>query len=89
MYTTGDIFEALGADVLVRSRVIGGESEGEVKLGEIELNMDPASSADPDCSRSPSTTPTRSRQVVSLVEIQVTWIGGYTHVLGWLDCVEV
>lgn len=84
MYTTGDIFEALGADVVVRSRDIGGETEGEVKLGEIELGFDPTGSADSNN----SSTPTRTRQVVSLVEIQVTWIGGCTHVLGWLDCVE-
>lgn len=86
MYTMGDIFEALGADLVVRSRDIRGNTEGEVKLGEIELNIDPISSADSDNSR---TTPTRTRQVVSLVEMQVTWIGGFTHVLGWLDCVEV
>lgn len=84
MYTTGDIFEALGADVVVISRDIGGETEGEVKLGEIESNTGPTSSADSD----DSGARTRTRQVVSLVEIQVTWIGGYTHVLGWLDCVE-
>lgn len=85
MYTTGDIFDALGADVVARYRDIGGETEGQVDLGDIELNVDPTSSADFDKS---STTRTTPRQVVSLVEIQVTWIGGYTHVLGWLDCVE-
>ena len=84
MYTTGDIFEALGAEVVVRSRHIGGETEREVKLGEIELDFDPIDLAGSDDNRAPA----RTRQVVSLVEIQVTWIGEYTHVLGWLDCVE-
>lgn len=87
MYTTGDIVEALGADAVVRSRDIGGQTTGEVKLGEIELNVDPTSSLDADDSS--STSLTRQRQIVSLVEIQVTWIGGCTHVLGWLDCVDV
>lgn len=85
MYTTGDIFDALGADVVARYRGIGGETEGQIDLGDIELNVDPTSSADFDKS---STARTKQRQVVSLLEIQVTWIGGYTHVLGWLDCVE-
>lgn len=85
MYTTGDIFEALGADAVVRSRDIGGETDGEIMLGDIQLSIDPTSSADFDDS---SVTPTRTRQVVSLVEIQMTWVGGFTHVLGWLDCVE-
>lgn len=85
MYTTGDIVEAFGADVVLRSRDIEGETAGEVELGEVRLNSDRMSSASCDSSTASSA---RKRQVVSLIEIQVTWVGGYTHVLGWLDSVE-
>jgi len=92
MYTTGDIFEAFGADVVVRSRDLEGKAAGEVELGEVQLQSDPTSPAGSESSTSITTTTasaTRRRQVVSLVEIQVTWLRGYTHVLGWLDPVEV
>lgn len=84
MYTTGDILEALGAEVMVRSRDVGEGAAGAVELGEVEPNTDPSNSADSDGGTSTATR----RQVVSLVEIQLTWVGGYTHVLGWLDSVE-
>lgn len=85
MYTTGDIVEAFGADVVVRSRDLEGKAAGEVELGEVQLRSDPTSSAGSEGS---TASATRRKQVVSLVEIQVTWVGGYTHVLGWLDSVE-
>lgn len=55
MYTTGDIFEALGEEVMMRSR----------------------------------RTAAGHRQIASLVEVQMTWINGHTHVLAWLDIINV
>lgn len=87
MYTTGDMVEALGAEAMVRSRDIGEAASAEVKLGEVERSADPSSSADADSDGGNGAA--RRRQVVSLVEIQLTWVGGYTHVLGWLNSIEV
>lgn len=86
MYTTGDILEALGAEAMVRSRDIGEGASGEVELGGVELRTDSSTSADDS---GDGTGAARRRQVVSVVEIQLTWVGGYTHVLGWLDSVEL
>lgn len=77
MYTTGDIFEVLGEEVMVRSR------DGEVKSAEEEGTMESKSSDSHDPRSS------RKRHVVSLVELEVSWVGGHTHLLGWLDNVEV
>lgn len=84
MYTTGDILEALGAEAMVRSREIGDGASGDVELGEVELSTNPSNSAD---GSEGGTGAVRRREVVSLVEMQMTWVGGYTHVLGWLDSV--
>lgn len=70
MYTSGDIFEALGADVIVRYRDTEGECAAEAEVVEPDFT---------------DTVATMRRHVVSVVEIQVTWRSGYTHVLGWLD----
>lgn len=96
MYTTGDIFEALGEELVLRSRKAplkstggdtataqkrGGDTEdgGESKVGEETSDID----------KRDNTARRRSRvQVASLVELQVTWVGGCTHLLGWLDLVE-
>lgn len=87
MYTTGDILEAVGAEAMVRSREIGDGASGDVELGEVELSSDPPSNS-ADGSEG-GTGAVRRRKVVSLVEMQMTWVGGYTHVLGWLDSVEM
>lgn len=71
MYTTGDIFEALGAEVVMRYRDVSWTGN-KVEAGQYTSNGT-----------------TRRRQEVSVVEIQVTWVGGCTHILGWLDAVEV
>lgn len=74
MYTTGDVFEALGEDVMVRSRdtIVDGprEQAGGGPCGRVSPTV-------------------RRRQVVSVVELQVTWVGRYTHLLAWLDFVQM
>ena len=71
MYTTGDIFEALGAEVVIRSQDVSWTGK----------KIEPG--------RSESNGVTRRRQEVSVVELQVTWVSGCTHILGWLDSVEI
>lgn len=71
MYTTGDIFEALGAEVVMRSQGVGWTGK-KVEPGQNKSNG-----------------AAKRRQEVSVVEVQVTWVGGCTHVLAWLDSVEV
>lgn len=70
MYTAGDIFEAFGAESIVRYRVAGGGTARAAETGEPQAKDSIAA---------------RRRQVVSVVEIQVTWRNGYTHVLGWTE----
>lgn len=71
MYTTGDIFETLGAEVVMRYRDVSWTGN-KVGAGQHKSNG-----------------ATRRRQEVSVVEMQVTWVGGCTHILVWLDSVEV
>lgn len=71
MYTTGDIFEALGAEAVMRSQDVSWTGK-KVEPGQSKSNG-----------------VTRRRQEVSVMEIQVTWVGGCTHILAWLDSVEV
>lgn len=87
MYTTGDIFDALGEEVMIRSRddmrLQGeGETPGARRRGYLGEAM---SSSDYSPYRSPAASSPRRREIASLVELQVTWIGGHTHLLGWLD----
>lgn len=91
MYTTGDIFEALGEDVMLRCRDGGGNNnmeEGEVAPVYKSPTPTPRLSTGGGVEHSPPARPLLGRQVVSLVEIQVVWIGGQTHLLGWLDVVQ-
>ncbi|CAM9156837.1 unnamed protein product, partial [Laminaria digitata] len=67
MYTTGDIFEALGAEAVMRSQDVSWTGK-KVEPGQSKSNG-----------------VARRRQEVSVVEIQVTWVGGCTHILAWLD----
>ncbi|CAM9126849.1 unnamed protein product [Scytosiphon promiscuus] len=73
MYTSGDIFEAFGAETVVRHRDAGGGLEGEAEVGEFKAN---------------DTATGMRRQVASVVEIQATWRSGHTHVLGWMETEE-
>lgn len=84
MYTAGDIFDAFGDDAVVRSRdIASGETSRGAALKDIEGNSsDDSSSTASDTSGSVTARPQRE---VSIAEIQVTWVDGYTHVLGWLD----
>lgn len=75
MYTTGDIIEALGAEVVMRARDVERDVAGKVQRGEIDVGK--------GCRGRRA-----KRQAVSVVEMQVTWVGGYTYLLGWLDVVE-
>lgn len=84
MYTTGDIFDAFGDDAVVRSRDIASEETSRgTALEEVEgSSSDDSSSTASDISGSVATGP---RREIYIAEIQVTWVDGYTHVLGWLD----
>ncbi|CAM9362249.1 unnamed protein product [Ectocarpus fasciculatus] len=85
MYTAGDIFDAFGDDAVVRSRdIASGDTWRGAALEEIEGSgsSDDSSSTASDTSGSVTARP---RWEVSLAEIQVTWVNGYTHVLGWVD----
>ncbi|CAM9498582.1 unnamed protein product [Ectocarpus sp. 12 AP-2014] len=84
MYTAGDILDAFGDDAVVRSRdIASGETSRGAALEEVEgSSSDDSSSTASDTSGSATAGP---RREVSIAEIQVTWVDGYTHVLGWLD----
>ncbi|CAM9689284.1 unnamed protein product [Ectocarpus sp. 13 AM-2016] len=84
MYTAGDILDAFGNDAVVRSRdIASGETSRGAALEEVEgSGSDDSSSAASDTSGTATAGP---RREVSIAEIQITWVDGYTHVLGWLD----
>lgn len=94
MYTTGDIFDALGEEVMLRFRdkhaaepfsAEDGTTVGQSALGFDEnCRYSSPSSPPSSCSR-----PRRVRQIASLVEIQVAWVGGCTQLLAWLDFMQM
>lgn len=49
----------------------------------------PPPAVDGRCGNNSPTKATQGRQIVSLVEFQVAWVGGHTHLLGWLDFMQV
>lgn len=87
MYTIGDILDALGEEVMLRSRDGGGENLAED--GERRATNQFRSTVIDDRRNTNGQgaleSPRRKRQVASLVEVQAVWVGGHTHLLGWLD----
>lgn len=58
--------------------------EGEYSSGD-EVSL----SSSGGWSHSPSMTSPKRRQIVALVELQVSWVEGRTHLLAWLDFMRV
>ncbi|CAM9655828.1 unnamed protein product [Discosporangium mesarthrocarpum] len=76
MYTTGDIEDALGERALCRVRK------------DVHGVVGSCSDAGGGRGREVGHGSNPAVEVASLVEVQVTWVQGKTHVMGWVDCLR-
>lgn len=93
MYTTGGIVDAFGREATLRTRAGIFPTPEEVILDvapESAMDDRGASVREPtDAGASHAARVSVRRELASLVELQVAWAGGYTHLLCWLDHIRL